>query len=196
MTPQTKFYLSFGRHERYGSDTPIEREDMIAAFLTGRQLKAWLPECATVYHSPLARAVETARFEALGMEIEHLLCVEALEESAPKFVVQRFIDELLNYTDETVQYYHFVTHLPIVEKLGLPFLGAGEVCLLTAENKDEMLAENYKVQVIKKPEISAEIWQKLALTPENLRTLSADEIYLQIKSKYQNTTREKGFEPL
>ena len=177
MTPQTKFYLSFGRHERYGSDMAIEREDMLAAFLTGRQLKTWLPQCTTVYHSPLARAAETARFEALGMEIEHLLCVDALNEDATKFEVNKFINELLYYTDETVQYYHFVTHLPVVEKLGLPFLSAGEVCLLTADNKDEMLAENFKVQVIKKPEISAEIWQKLALTPESLRTLSADEIY-------------------
>ncbi|MBR6356355.1 MAG: hypothetical protein IKR92_05830 [Alphaproteobacteria bacterium] len=181
MTPQTKFYLSFGRHERYGSDTPIEREDMLAAFLTGRQLKMWLPQCTTVYHSPLARAAETARFEALGMEVEHLLCVDALNEDATKFEVNKFINELLYYTDETVQYYHFVTHLPVVEKLGLPFLSAGEVCLLTADNKDEMLAENFKVQVIKKPEISAEIWQKLALTPENLRTLSADEIYQKVQ---------------
>lgn len=177
MTPRTKFYLSFGRHERYGSDTAIEREDMIAAFLTGRQLKEWLPECTTVYHSPLARAEQTAQFEALGMGVEHLLCVEALEENATKFEINKFINELLHYTDETVQYYHFVTHLPVVEKLGLPFLSAGEVCLLTADNKDEMLAENFMLQVIKKPEISAEIWQQINLTPASLRRLPADEIY-------------------
>lgn len=175
--PQNKFYLSFGRHERYGSDTAIEREDMLAAFLTGRQLKLWLPECATVYHSPLERAVETARFEALGLKTEHLLCVEAMEESATKFEINKFINELLNYTDDTVAYYHFVTHLPVVEKLGLPFLGAGEVCLLTAENKDEMLAENFKLQIIKKPQVGAEIWQKLNLTPDGLEKMSADEIY-------------------
>ena len=180
MSAQTEFYLSFGRHGRYGSDTAIEREDMLSAYLTGRQLKAWLPECATVYHSPLARAAETARFEALGIGIEHLLCVEALAENATKFEINKFINDLLCYTDESVQYYHFVTHLPVVEKLGLPFLGAGEVCLLSADNKDEMLAENFKLQVIKKPEISAEIWQKLALTPESLRTLSANEIYRQL----------------
>lgn len=177
-----KFYLSFGRHERYGNDTAIERQDMIAAFLTGRQLKEWLPECATIYHSPLARAAETARFEALGMQNGHLLCVEALEESATKFMVGKFINELLQYTDDAVSYYHFVTHLPVVEKLGLPFLGAGEVCLLTADNKDEMLAENFTLQVIAKPEICAEIWQKIDLTPTGLNKLSADEIYRKLQT--------------
>lgn len=190
MTAQTEFYLSFGRHERYGSDTAIEREDMIAAFLTGLRLKACLPECTTIYHSPLARAAETARFEALGMGVEHLLCVEALEESATKFEIGRFINELLHYTDETVRYYHFVTHLPVVEKLGLPFLGAGEVCLLTAENKDEMLAENFKLQVIKRPEISAEIWKKLDLNPNALRNMSADEIYQKLQILLQLTNSE------
>ena len=174
---QNKFYLSFGRHERYGSDTAIEREDMLAAFISGRQLKEWLPACTTVYHSPLARAAETARFEALGMEVSHLLCIEALEESATKFEINKFINELLHYTDENVAYYHFVTHLPVVEKLGLPFLGAGEICLLTAENKEEMLAENYKVQVIAKPEIDLNLLQKLNLTLADLDKLSADEIY-------------------
>ncbi len=174
---QNKFYLSFGRHERYGSDTAIEREDMLSAFISGRQLKEWLPACTTVYHSPLARAVETARFEALGMGVSHLLCIEALEESATKFEINKFINELLYYTDESVVYYHFVTHLPVVEKLGLPFLGAGEICLLTAENKAEMMAENYKVQVIAKPIIDVNLLQKLNLTLADLDELSADEIY-------------------
>lgn len=179
---QNNFYLSFGRHERYGSDTAIEREDMIAAYLTGKELKLWLPECAAVYHSPLERAAETARFEALGMDNSHILCVEALEESASKFTVQSFINKLLEYTEDGVFYYHFVTHLPVVEKLGLPFLGAGEVCLLTAADKDEMLAENFKVQIIKKPEISIDIWQRLELTSDSLSRLNADEIYQKIKN--------------
>ena len=175
--PQNKFWLSFGRHERYGSDTAIEREDMIAAFLTGSQLKLWFPKCSAIYHSPLERAVETARFEALGMRTEHILCVEALAESASKFAIQSFLNKLLEYTEDEVVYYHFVTHLPVIEKLGLPFLGAGEVCLLTAESKDEMLAENFSVQIIKKPEISADIWQKLNLSPDSLKHLNPDEIY-------------------
>ena len=179
--PVPEFYLSFGRHERYGSDTPIEREDMIAAFLTGRQFKDWLPACTAIYHSPLARAVETARFEALGMGTEHMLCVEVLDENSSKFTIQKFINELLRYTEDTVSYYHFVTHLPVIEKLGLPFLGAGEVCLLSAKNKDEMLAENFTLQVIKRPQISAKIWQKLSLTPESLRKLNADDIYQKLQ---------------
>jgi len=172
-----KFYLSFGRHERYGNDTAIEREDMIAAYLTGKQLKSWLPTCTTVYCSPLERAAVTARFEALGLGVDHLLISESLTENADKFTVKRFITDLLNYTDEQTAYYHFVTHLPVVEKLGLPFLGAGEVCLLAAENKDEMQAENFLLQTIKKPIISAEIWQKLQLVPKELNTLSTEEIY-------------------
>ena len=54
---ENKFYLSIGRHERYGTDTAIQREDMICAYLSGLQLKEWLPKCDAVYHSPLARAV-------------------------------------------------------------------------------------------------------------------------------------------
>ena len=61
-----KFYLSFGRHERYGSDTAIEREDMLAAFLTGQELKAWLPECAAVYHDFAAVNVVTAADACTG----------------------------------------------------------------------------------------------------------------------------------
>ncbi len=176
-----KFYLSFGRHGRYGNDTAIVREDMLAAFIIGQQLREWLPKCTTVYHSPLARAAETARFEALGMGIEHILSVETLDESASKFTICKFIDELLQYTDDAVSYYHFVTHLPVVEKLGLPFLGAGEVCLLTAENKMEMLAENFTLQVIKKPEISAKMWQNIGLTSDEFEKLSADEIYQKLQ---------------
>ena len=110
--PQNKFYLSFGRHERYGSDTAIEREDMIVAFLTGRALKSWLPKCSTVYHSPLERAAETARFEALGMNCDHLLETEFLIEDAPKFTIQKFVNTIIANTDSSVHYYHFVTHLP------------------------------------------------------------------------------------
>ncbi len=175
-----KFYLSFGRHERYGSDTAIEREDMLSAFLTGQQLKLCLPTCATIYHSPIERAAQTARFEALGMNVSHLLCVESLIENSTKFEIHKFITELLCHTESNVEYYHFVTHLPVIEKLGLPFLGAGEVCLLTADNKNEMLAENFQLQIIKKPEITAEVWRQLCLTSKTLEHMSADEIYQKI----------------
>lgn len=172
-----KVYLSFGRHERYGFDTPILREDMVAAYLTGLQLGQILPSCSAVYHSPLERAAETARFEALGMNCAHLLESEFLIEDAPKFTVQKFINNILQNSDDHVQYYHFVTHLPVVEKLGLPFLGAGDVCLLTADNWSDMLAENFSVQVMRRPEVQAFLWMKWQQTSEDLAKLSTDDIY-------------------
>lgn len=178
---ENKFYLSFGRHERYGIDTAIQREDMLCAYLSGVQLKEWLPQCTTVYHSPLARAVVTARFEALGMGCSHILETDALEESAPTFTIHKFINNLLENTDEDVSYYHFVTHLPVVEKLGLPFLGAGEICLLSADNKEEMLKENFTLQVIKKPEIPVKLWRSLDLTLQKLAQLSTDEVYKELE---------------
>lgn len=174
---ENKFYLSMGRHGRYGSDTPIEREDMLCAYLSGCMLKAVLPKCETVYHSPLARAVTTARFEALGLGCSHILEVEALNEDAPAFTIRKFINNLLQNTDEKVNYYHFVTHLPVAEKLGLPFLSTGEICLLAADSKEEMLKENFELNIIKKPEISLEMWQETGLTASALRLLSEDEIY-------------------
>jgi len=174
---KNKFYLTIGRHERYGTDTPIEREDMLVAYLSGVMLKSCLPPCDTVYHSPLARAVSTARFEALGLHCSHLLEIAELEESATAFETRKFLNNLLQNTDENVFYYHFVTHLPVIEKMGLPFLGAGEICLLTAENKTEMLKENFTLQVLKRPEIPLELWQKADLTISALDLLSEDEIY-------------------
>ena len=131
---ENKFYLSMGRHGRYGSDTPIEREDMLCAYLSGCMLKVGLPKCETVYHSPLARAVTTARFEALGLGCSHILEVELLNYDASAVTIRKFINNLLQNTDENVNYYHFVTHLPVAEKLGLPFLSTGEICLLAADS--------------------------------------------------------------
>lgn len=175
--PENRFYLSIGRHERYGTDTPIEREDMLCAYLSGIMLKNILPRCETVYHSPLARAVTTARFEALGLDCSHILEIEALNEDSPAFTIRKFINNLLQNTGDDVNYYHFVTHLPVVEKLGLPFLSAGDICLLSADSKEEMLKENFELQLIKKPEIPLELWQKLKLTIGDLSLLSEDEIY-------------------
>ena len=175
--PENKFYLSIGRHERYGTDTAIEREDMLCAYLSGLLLDTCLPVCETVYHSPLARAKETARFEALGMGCTHLLEVDALEENAPTFTIRKFINNLLQNTDDNVSYYHFVTHLPVVEKLGLPFLSAGDVCLLTANTWADMLAENFGVQVIHRPEIEAFLWTQFKKTSEDLDPLTSDAIY-------------------
>lgn len=172
-----KFYLSFGRHGHYGTDTPILREDMLKAYLSGEQLKSYLPKCETVYCSPLPRTTQTARFTALGLKCDHILQIDALNEGTSKFMVQQFINNLLINTNDDVKYYHFVTHLPVLEKLGLPFLGAGEVCLLTAESINEMLMDNFQVQIIKQPEITIDLWHDLNLKISLLAELSADEIY-------------------
>jgi phosphohistidine phosphatase SixA len=173
-----KVYLSIGRHEHYGyGDTAILRSDMLTAFQTGKMLQECLPSCETVYFSPLERAAETARFQALGMGCSHLLESKFLSEDTPKFEVQKFINGLLQLTTDSVRYYHFVTHLPVAEKLGLPFLGAGDVCLLTADSWQDMLNENYAVQTIRAPQPDIKLWQKIKQSPDSLEQLSADEIY-------------------
>ena len=180
--PKNSVYLSFGRHERYGSDTPIMREDMLAAYITGQMLYNILPPCETVYYSPIERAVCTAKFEALGLKCGHLLENNCLEECATSFDIRRFVNAVIEKSSDDEYYYHFVTHLPVVEKLGLPFLAAGEICLLSADNWQEMLAENFSVQVLKKPEITVETWQKFDLTATSLEQMSTDAIYAKIKN--------------
>lgn len=173
-----KVYISIGRHEHYGhGDTAILRADMLTAFQTGKMLQQWLPTCETIYFSPLERAAETARFQALGMGCSHLLESQFLSEDTSKFEVQKFFNRLLELTPDSVRYYHFVTHLPVAEKLGLPFLGAGDVCLLTADNWSDMLGENYKLQTIHAPQVDVALWRKIQQTPDSLERLSADEIY-------------------
>ena len=44
-------------------------------------------------------------------------------------------------------------------------------------SKEEMLKENFEPQLIKKPDVPLEMWQKTGLTPSALRLLSEDEIY-------------------
>lgn len=180
--PENKFYLSIGRHERYGINTPIEREDMLCAYLSGLRLKICLPKCETVYHSPLARAASTARFEALGLQCSHILEIPELEENATTFETRKFLNNLLQNTDNSVCYYHFVTHLPVIEKLGLPFLGAGDICLLSANNREEMLAENYTIQIISKPQVTPELYQKIGLSTSDLAKLSEIEIYQKLQN--------------
>ena len=176
--PQNKVYITIGRHARYGlGDTPILREDMLSAFQTGMNLRQILPPCACVYHSPLERAVITAKFQALGLKCDHILEVADLNENMPKYEVQKFSNRLLEFTDDKTQYYHFVTHLPVIEKLGLPFLAAGEICLLTADNWQAMLSENFALQIIKTPQITAEMWQKIGQTPPTFDKLSTSKIY-------------------
>ena len=173
-----KVYITVCRHERYGvGDTPIWREGMVRAWQTGNNLRQILPPCDAIYHSPLARAKTTAEFQALGLQCNHLLQVDELSEDTPKFEVQKFFNRLLQYSNEDSFFYSFVTHLPVIEKFGLPFLAAGDVCLLTADNREQMLAENFTLEVISAAPVSAETWQKIDHTPTTIEALSSAEIY-------------------
>ena len=175
---QNKVYLTIGRHAHYGmGDTAILRADMLTAYQTGCLLRQILPPCAAVYHSPLERAAETAKFQALAMQCQHLLESDALREDAPKFTTRQLINNILASADETVQYYHFVTHLPVVEKLGLPFLGAGDWHLLTADSWQNMLSNNYTVQTVQASYNDVSLWQKIGQTPDSLEKLSSAQIY-------------------
>lgn len=182
MTAQNNVYLSFGRHGRYGRDTAIDRKSMLEAFLTGRRLQKELPPAETVYYSPIARAVQTAEFRALGMECTHTLPVPQLSEETPAFVCRKFINTLTVQANENVFHYHFVTHLPVVEKLGLPDLGAGEICVCAAENWQEMLADNFSVTIWSLPEQEKThaLMRALALTEETMLTCSPVDIKAKI----------------
>ena len=49
--------------------------------------------------------------------------------------------------------------------------------MLSAADKEEMLGENFKLQVIKKPEIPLELWQQLGVTRAEFDALPTAEIY-------------------
>ena len=176
--PQNKrFYLSFGRHGAPAADTGIRREDMLKAFLIGTDLRHWLSPCCRVYHSPLARAATTAKFQALGLGCRNVTVAPDLDECASKFAVQQFVDRVITDKPVGASYFHFVTHLPIIEKLGLPALSTGEVCLLSADSVDDMRAYNYNTQIIAVPHEEQQLWHLSNLHAEELSALSADEIY-------------------
>lgn len=176
--PQNKVYLSFGRHGRYGRDTAIDRASMLEAFLSGQKLKAELPPCSAVYHSPVSRAVLTAKFRARGLSCPRILSVEQLSEDSPASVIHRFINLLIADAPAEESHYHFVTHLPVIEKLGLPDLGAGEICICEAEDWTEMLAENFTVRLF--PNVTGEelsdFMRTSDISPEKFAALSPEEI--------------------
>lgn len=171
--------LCFARHGRYGSDTFIDRQSMLEAFLQGKLLKNIFSDCETVYHSPIPRAVQTANFLALGMNCSHLVEAPQLSENEPTFGIQKFITGILLNTEGNKCAYLFVTHLPVIEKIGLPDLGCGEMCLCNAENTTEMLAENFTTQKIPVPNIDnvVHLMEQINVSADELNRLSADEIY-------------------
>lgn len=172
-----KVFMSWARHERYGTDTAIKREAMVRAFQMGKQLRKMLPECETIYCSPIDRAKQTAEFQALGMRCTHLLENAFLAEDTPTFSVRKFISQVILNTAADVRYYHFVTHLPVLEKLGLPIWAAGSVCLLSAASWTDMLAENFTVQTFDPPKLRSDFYQNFAADHDKFEKMSAEEIY-------------------
>ena len=183
MENNNKVYLSFGRHGRYGRDTAIERLSMLESYLSGRYLLNNYTPCDAIYHSPIARAVQTAEFRALGMNCEHLIEAQKIAEDMPAFEIKKFINTLLQLSD-TERHYHFVTHLPVIEKLGLGELGCGEIIILEAQNWQEMLSENFEQKNLTVPDIdeSAALLQKIGYTAQEFNIAPAEEILLKLKA--------------
>lgn len=177
-----KVYLSFGRHGRYGRDTAIERLSMLEAYLSGRVLQEKYPLCDTVFYSPIARAAQTAWFRSLGMNCEHLIEAQKLSEDTSSFEVRKFINMLLiNCKNE--RHLHFVTHLPVIEKLGLGELGCGEVIILTAENWQKMLSESFETILMKNPDIDecTSILQKIGYSAQEFNQTLPEDIFNKLK---------------
>ncbi len=183
MSKDDKVYLSFGRHGRYGMDTAIDHTSMVEAFCNGWQMAEILPACRTVFCSPLPRAELTAKFRGLGLGCPHVICRPELDEETPKFTIRQFVDNVIKSAEKNERHFHFVTHLPVIEKLGLPDLSTCGVCWRVADNWDEMLAENYEIQML--PEEPKEeifkILQKIRIMPEDLWQFSPNAIYSALK---------------
>ena len=165
-----RVYLSFGRHGRYGINTAIEHTSMLEAYLGGVELRKTLPKCDAVYYSPIPRAAMTAKFRGLGLGCNHLLEKRELEEDMSTFVIRSFISNILQNSEENERHYHFVTHQPVLEKLGLPDLETCGICLCVADSWQEMLADNF--EVVKLPNQGGEKIHKLL---NDLR-IEADEL--------------------
>lgn len=174
-----KVYLSFARHGRYGMDTDIEHMSMLEAFLSGQRLRQELPLCEAIYYSPISRAAMTAKFYGLGMHCRHLLAKRELEEDMSTFVIRRFIDNIIQNSTPEEKHYHFVTHQPVIEKLGLPNLETCGLCWCVADSWQDMLSENY--EIVKGPAVSHEelnrLLEKLRIDPADLEKFSPDAIY-------------------
>lgn len=182
-----KVFMSWARHERYGTDTAIKREAMVRAFQMGKQLRKMMPECETIYCSPIDRAKQTAEFQALGMRCTHLLENAFLAEDTPTFSVRKFISQVILNTAADVQYYHFVTHLPVLEKLGLPIWAAGSVCLLSAASWTDMLAENFEVQTFEALSLDADFYRNFAQNAEEFEKMTAEQIYIGCMQEMKKT---------
>ena len=150
---------------------------MLEAYLSGKDLAINYPTCDTLFYSPIARAVQTAEFRALGLKCQHCLEASKLSEDTPTFEIRKFINLLLaQCTDE--RHLHFITHLPVIEKLGLDELGCGEIIVCEADNWQNMLCENFTTEILTLPDIneSVELLDKLGISAAEFNTLPAANI--------------------
>ncbi len=184
MKPENNsVYLSFGRHGRRGLVTSIDVASQLESFIGGRFLLNALPKCEAVYHSPIARAVETAKFRALGLQ-SRLIERNELTEDVNTFTVRRFINAIVQNTAEPIRHYHFVTHLPVLSKLGLPELDTCEMCVCKAANWEEMLADNYTIERVPPlpPEAMPNLLHQLHInSPERLKACQ-DRLYNMLRT--------------
>ena len=154
---------------------------MLESYLSGKYLATNYPACDTLYHSPIARAVQTAEFRALGMNCGHLIEAQKLSEDTPTFEIKKFINNILAQSTKE-RHYHIVTHLPVIEKLGLGELGCGETVVLSAQNWQEMLIENFERTILPYPDINdcVNLLQNIGYTAQELNIAPAEEIFLRL----------------
>ena len=174
-----KVYLSFGRHGRYGAHTAIEHTSMLEAYLSGRNLSAKLPECQTVFYSPIPRAVQTAKFRGLGLGCRRFSAQEALKEETATFTIRQLVNSVIQSAEPEERHFHFVTHQPVIEKLGLPELDTCGICICAADSWTDMLSENYEVSRWPAPTIDEmhSLLQAVRIEPEDLEKFSPDGVY-------------------
>ena len=65
-------------------------------------------------------------------------------------------------------------------------MGAGEVCLLTADSWADMLAENYTVQIMPLPSEAEALWLRFHLADGAWDNLSAADIRQLLQNYHQN----------
>ncbi len=174
-----KVYLSFGRHGRYGANTAIEHPSMLEAYLSGKQLAEKLPKCQTVFYSPVPRTAQTAKFRSLGLGCRRYSAQAALKEEATTFSIRQLVNSVIQSAEPEERHFHFVTHQPVIEKLGLPELNTCGICVCVAESWPDMLAGNYEVRRWPAPTTDEMhyLLQVLRIEPEDLEKFSPDGVY-------------------
>lgn len=85
--------------------------------------------------------------------------------------------------DENVFHYHFITHFPVIEKLGLLDLGMGQMCVCEAESWEEMLCDNFRVRKLPdiKTSVISNVLKKVNITKNEFDLITSDDLYNKLK---------------